>query len=591
MNGRRPSGIQEGFSSAHTWLGQPAPKGLDEPGTSLDHDPCQERRLMRLRYKSAVVFGAIAMLAGGVLLWPRDHGARRMAEETRRLLRQQGFRTEIAEFNLRLDPVARSRASALTNAGQACRDFRDWPLVMLMMPVGSNTARVTWQEERLETRESDDVWPQARRQVRQRGELLDQACKTVLSGPIRFEPTIGWGSQVLLPYLAGLKQLAEVLALRTALELRDGHRQLAWTNALAVTRLVTAWEPEPVDVAHLVRFRCVEIAQRTLWEVLQASSWTDDQLAALQREWRGVDFFRGLPEASALERTSLLGLCEAARHEPYGGGFASVLSELREGATRSPEEAFQMVKGLVSGWPRALRYRKQGSYEDERALMLYFRERELERREVLSHSTWSAIRSLPGVTNTPAFEGSGMSGIVSLVHSRQLSLYWTAMGAGVVGRAAEAETRRCLIVAAIALQRYWLAHRTFPESLSQLVPIFLSEIPQDFMDGQSLRYRRMSDGRFLLYSTGLDCRDDSGRMPERDSTLKLQQPADLVWPLPATASELEPERWVVLSFRIRRYMDAARLSLELLTEWGFLPPLFEETTDEMPGVAEDAEGP
>jgi hypothetical protein len=65
------------------------------------------------------------------------------------------------------------------------------------------------------------------------------------------------------------------------------------------------------------------------------------------------------------------------------------------------------------------------------------------------------------------------------------------------------------------------------------------------MDGKPLRYFPTEDGHFCLYSVGLDCADDGGKMP---SALNLRNAAlqrvrggnvsprgDLVWPAPASA--------------------------------------------------------
>jgi hypothetical protein len=72
------------------------------------------------------------------------------------------------------------------------------------------------------------------------------------------------------------------------------------------------------------------------------------------------------------------------------------------------------------------------------------------------------------------------------------------------------ETQRSLMIAAIALQRYQLRHGKFPPDLDSLAPEFLATVPVDYMNGQPLHYRVEPDGAFLLYSVGLDGKDDGG---------------------------------------------------------------------------------
>jgi hypothetical protein len=68
-----------------------------------------------------------------------------------------------------------------------------------------------------------------------------------------------------------------------------------------------------------------------------------------------------------------------------------------------------------------------------------------------------------------------------------------------------------LLVTQLALQAYKGEHGAYPAYLSDLVPRYLSRVPDDpFSDGQPLRYRR-TGGKYLLYSIGPDAKDDGGR--------------------------------------------------------------------------------
>ena len=63
---------------------------------------------------------------------------------------------------------------------------------------------------------------------------------------------------------------------------------------------------------------------------------------------------------------------------------------------------------------------------------------------------------------------------------------------------------------AIAIQRYRLVHDdALPDSLKELVPKFLSEIPADPFDGKPLRYSPLNPG-YIIYSISRDMQDDRG---------------------------------------------------------------------------------
>jgi hypothetical protein len=97
-----------------------------------------------------------------------------------------------------------------------------------------------------------------------------------------------------------------------------------------------------------------------------------------------------------------------------------------------------------------------------------------------------------------------------MLNSRQAGMRFANRGEGLLGIAAEAEARRRILIAAIALERHRGRHGGYPKALQELVPELLQTPPVDFMDGKPLRYQLTDDGHFVLYSVGLDCVDDGG---------------------------------------------------------------------------------
>ncbi len=109
-------------------------------------------------------------------------------------------------------------------------------------------------------------------------------------------------------------------------------------------------------------------------------------------------------------------------------------------------------------------------------------------------------------------------------------------------RALILQVQRELALAAIALQRYELRHGKPAADLQALVPEFLRELPRDYFAAAPLRYRPGGRDEFVLYSFGANETDDGGsaRHAEPGATrFNLQNGLDLVWPLPASAAEIE----------------------------------------------------
>ena len=80
-----------------------------------------------------------------------------------------------------------------------------------------------------------------------------------------------------------------------------------------------------------------------------------------------------------------------------------------------------------------------------------------------------------------------------------------------------------------ALERYRLARGQYPETLEALVPQFAEKLPHDLIGGQPLHYRRMADGKFLLYSIGWNEKDDGGQVALNKGGREDLENGDWVW--------------------------------------------------------------
>jgi hypothetical protein len=102
-------------------------------------------------------------------------------------------------------------------------------------------------------------------------------------------------------------------------------------------------------------------------------------------------------------------------------------------------------------------------------------------------------------------------------------------------KAAQTQTAVDQAVLACALERYRLANGQFPERLDALAPHFLDKLPNDVISGEPLKYRRTSDGRFILYSVGWNGKDDNGATAKpavsRNGVRDVSQ-GDWVWQFP-----------------------------------------------------------
>ena len=425
------------------------------------------------------------------------NAAQTSLEKTRLELQAQGFKTDLTNFDLSTSPGSRAREAILKAAGPNRSSARPLEYPDLMEPTASNRAVVVWGQGSLRRQNSSAE--------------IDAACSAILSGPIQFNLDASAGNYMLLPHLALLNHLAQTLNDRAMLALDEGNQEAAWTNLLAATRLVTAWNPEPVEISQRVRVGNATREFKATWQVLQTNGWTDSQLARLQHEWETADFLSRLPEVEAFRRASDLKALESDTPAP------------------------QTPAGAM--------------YEDAKRLLLFYRDREIEYRNAVQARTWMQMRPMPGVTNEVFFEPKQRHGRFAMsLHQRRITMGITGEGITLWQSAAEAEAERRVVITALALERYRGRYNRYPETLQALAPEFLKSVPTDFVTGQPLHYRVEEGGHFLLYSVGLDCVDNGGKlqtrptgeerfMSMRNPNLAVQE-SDIVWPLPASSAEV-----------------------------------------------------
>lgn len=82
---------------------------------------------------------------------------------------------------------------------------------------------------------------------------------------------------------------------------------------------------------------------------------------------------------------------------------------------------------------------------------------------------------------------------------------------GYVALEADMEARLSTVRTGLAIERYRTQHQNrLPETLKQIVPEYLKNLPLDPFDGKPLRYKRLTKG-FVVYSIGRDLKDDGGQ--------------------------------------------------------------------------------
>jgi hypothetical protein len=81
------------------------------------------------------------------------------------------------------------------------------------------------------------------------------------------------------------------------------------------------------------------------------------------------------------------------------------------------------------------------------------------------------------------------------------------------------DAANALLLIALALRAFQAEKRRLPQSLKELAPSYLKQVPIDPF--------RKSDSEYSLYSVGPDAKDDGGRMPRKINVSSRIQPIQL----------------------------------------------------------------
>ncbi len=359
------------------------------------------------------------------------------------------------------------------------------------------------------------------------------------------------GFSIPLPHLGSFNALSQALLSSILLKLHDGKLPEAITDLRSELDLIRVLEKEPLLISQIIRVRQMEFASRATWEALQASGWSDDQLAQLQQRWQSLQFIGPFSAAIILERAMMVS--EVAQWRESDSQFQKMQGTWGPGGSTStssdPWEA--MARGgreLILGLETAI-WRNFWSYYDERRFLTIVqagidgtrppaRSRSLMAEQDRMRSTLTRLGLSPESGREDPFMFAG--------HSITMHQFLSNAGINCVQcltRAFRAETEREIVVAAIALKRHQLKFGRLPDTVGDLTPELLAEMPTDFMDGQPLRYIPNRDGSFLLYSVGLDGKDDGGSQGGAERPLSPKATwlsgRDWIWPQPATSDAIE----------------------------------------------------
>jgi hypothetical protein len=412
-----------------------------------------------------------------------------------------------------------------------------------MLPIKPGVARVAWKQPRCMEKIDDskaavDVWPLLTEAMVTNQATLTQLQALVDAGGIEFIHDYSQPDPDGYSDLIQVRESVRKFKASAMLALHQGRRQEAFDDLKSCGTICQLVAKDSLMINQLVRYAGMSIAALGCWEALQAGGWTDEQLAQLQRQWDQSAVLAAAESSLTMERARAPMMFQEARRSRQA--LADLLEADPDSGVRDLAEIWHDfllstragVSELFKVFPRYWGWRWIWSYQDE--------ERYLE----LMQAAIEATRDAQKRRSVLAFvkEGDESSAADPRgANNFEMAALMTAGNKRFVSRALLAQTEANMVTAAIALERFRLAHHAYPAALANLAPEFVQSVPVDCMDGHDLRYRLNPDGTYLLYSVGDDGVDNGGdARPQEGSIVRSWlYGRDLVWPRPATDEEVQ----------------------------------------------------
>jgi hypothetical protein len=396
-------------------------------------------------------------------------------------------REAVAEAD-RLD--AGWRMEDLVAARQPVPDAENSAHVILaaakLIPATSRLARGSNQEEKLaeispEVPLEDDLRADLKAECTKLAAAVDVARRVAKMPRGRYD--IVWakdGLGTLLPHVQEARTIAGLLAWEAVLRADRGDIAGAMVSVQAALNTGRSIGDEPTAISQLVRIACDRLAVRSLERMLAQGQAPAPALLDLQN--------LALDEAKQPLQLIMARADRAAVHQ--------FLEFVQAGNFNQATRASYSLRTSVFG-SRADdfvdRARARGTHGPLLRYLTQFVEiaklptaQQQDRLEQLQYPTVTPPMLLVALTR-----GSDHVRLARSCHTAQALL-------------------RCASVA-LAAERFRLEHQRWPESLTTLVPAYLSDIPTDPYDGQPLRLRRVDSG-IVIYSVGPDREDNGGNL-------------------------------------------------------------------------------
>jgi hypothetical protein len=300
---------------------------------------------------------------------------------------------------------------------------------------------------------------------------------------------------ILLPVEQEQREGARQLTLRAMLKLGEGDAAGAWEDLLTCHRVARLTGQSPFFISALVCIAIDNVAFESDQALIASQALTTEQARQCLRD---LQTLAPLPSIATLmdtsERWSVLDATIQIARNP------DIMQEMAGSSANAP-----VISGTID-WNSTLRVINEEFDKAATAMRLPDARVRLSELDAVAQAPRNRSKPLMGMA-VQSFMGNRANA------GREMGwvMLETFMPATRQASVAElrAIARERLLIVGFALAAFRGERQAYPESLTELVPSILPELPLDPWSSQNLVYRRTADG-FVLYSLADDMQDNGG---------------------------------------------------------------------------------
>ncbi|MBT5926568.1 MAG: hypothetical protein HOH33_08125 [Verrucomicrobia bacterium] len=319
------------------------------------------------------------------------------------------------------------------------------------------------------------------------------------------------GFQLLLPHLSKLRTFSQIAQMHSIAQSALTNQEASFESATLAFKLAEIGDTD-ILISRLVQMAQLTIALDTLVAAQNYHVWNGAQWAEMQNMLNSFDLIQLMPNSLRAERALGKSSLEPMLSQSWSDAMQTISNLDGSGATQMEGFMKSALDLFGSNFSRALLAKHWRLCQEAYSFMIA----DLEQAAEASKSQpWKDIQVSWADKNLKQY-GLFASMLLPALDKAQ-------------SKAVLHQTKLELAKTAIDLERYFLKHQQYPETLDSLVPEFTNSTPQDPLTGTSYLYKRLTQDSFEIYSAGLNGKDEGGRNVKKHRKGEVPPPDDLLW--------------------------------------------------------------